>query len=84
LHREKGTKQKDIINEHNRCKKELDKKKKDLEIVDNKILELNKKIAEKEQKYLDKPNKINKLSYDKLISKQLKSVQQKDDLTIEI
>jgi len=84
LHREKGTKHKDVINEHNRCKKQLDKKLKELETLENKISELNKNVIVKEQKYLAKPNKINKLNYEKIISKQLKSVQQKNDLTVEI
>jgi len=84
LHREKGTKQEDIINEHNKLKKQNEKKQKEHEILVQKISELNMNLAEKEKKYLVKTNKINKLNYEKLLSKQTKLMQQKNELENEI
>jgi len=84
LHREKGTKHEGLINEHNRLKKQKEKKQKEHEILVQKISKLNKNLAEKEQKYLVKASKINKLSYEKLLSKQTNLMQQKNELEKEL
>lgn len=84
LHREKGNKQKKLIEQHSKAKKQLSQKKNELDILKNKILKSNKKLIEKKELYLAKPLKINKLNYENLINNQIKLEQQEQQLEKEI
>jgi len=80
LHREKGNKQKSLINDHTNTTKQLTNKKKELEILEKKIMESTIILSKREEKYFTKHYKFNKLSYEKWVSKLTKLEQQKEEL----
>lgn len=80
LHREKGSKQKELIKEHHRLCKQLEKQKIEAAISEKILAEYARKKAEKQRKYSDTPNKINKISLDKLEEKLSKRRKENEDL----